>query len=191
MVLYIKNMVCHRCKLVVKTEMEKIGLHPLNITLGEVVVEEKELPSEQRVQLSERLRTVGFELIDDKRSKLIEQIKTFIIGQIHYKQEQPQKKFSELLSQHLHHDYSYLSNLFSEVEGITIEQFVINQKIEKVKELIVYDELSLSQIAFDLGYSSTPHLSNQFKKLTGLTPTQFKQIGAKNRKSLDEIGSKK
>lgn len=191
MVLYIKNMVCHRCKLVVKTEMEKIGLHPLNITLGEVVVEEKELTSEQRVQLSERLRTVGFELIDDKRSKLIEQIKTFIIGQIHYKQEQPQKKFSELLSQHLHHDYSYLSNLFSEVEGITIEQFVINQKIEKVKELIVYDELSLSQIAFDLGYSSTPHLSNQFKKLTGLTPTQFKQIGAKNRKSLDEIGSKK
>lgn len=191
MVLYIKNMVCHRCKLVVKTEMEKIGLHPLNITLGEVVVEEKELPSEQRVQLSERLRTVGFELIDDKRSKLIEQIKTFIIGQIHYKQEQPQKKFSELLSQHLHHDYSYLSNLFSEVEGITIEQFVINQKIEKVKELIVYDELSLSQIAFDLGYSSTPHLSNQFKKLTGLTPTQFKHIGAKNRKSLDEIGSKK
>lgn len=191
MVLYIKNMVCHRCKLVVKTEMEKIGVHPLNITLGEVVVEEKELTSEQRVQLSERLRTVGFELIDDKRSKLIEQIKTFIIGQIHYKQEQPQKKFSELLSQHLHHDYSYLSNLFSEVEGITIEQFVINQKIEKVKELIVYDELSLSQIAFDLGYSSTPHLSNQFKKLTGLTPTQFKQIGAKNRKSLDEIGSKK
>jgi AraC-like DNA-binding protein len=137
------------------------------------------------------LRTVGFELIDDKRSKLIEQIKTYIIETVQYKEEPRQKRFSELLSQHLHHDYSYLSKLFSEVEGITIEQYVINQKIEKVKELLLYDELSLSQIAFQLGYSSTAHLSAQFKKLTGFTPSQFKQMGVQSRKALDEAGRKK
>jgi AraC-like DNA-binding protein len=130
-------------------------------------------------------------LIDDKRSKLIEQIKSFIIDTVHYQHEQPQKNFSELLSQHLHHDYSYLSNLFSEVEGITIEHFIISQKIEKVKELLLYDEQTLSQIAFELGYSSTAHLSSQFKKMTGLTPSQFKHIGAQSRKSLDDVGTLK
>lgn len=184
-------MVCHRCKMVVRTELEKLKLHPVNIALGEVVIEEKELSKEQSKNVAEALKTVGFELIDDRRSKLIEQIKTFVIDTVHYKDEQPKKNYSELLSQHLHHDYSHLSNLFSEVEGITIEQYIINQKIEKVKELLMYDEFSLSQIALQLGYSSTAHLSNQFKKLTGLTPSKFKQMGVESRKSLDDVGKPK
>src|SRR6478609_1466429 len=136
-------MVCHRCKMVVKAELEKLNLHPVNIALGEVFIEEKELQKEQQENLDDALKAVGFELIDDRKSKLIEQIKTFVIDIIHYTDEQPKKKYSELLSQHLHHDYSHLSNLFSQVEGITIEQYIINQKIEKVKELLMYDELSL------------------------------------------------
>ncbi len=191
MLLYIKNMVCHRCKMVVRTELEKLKLHPVNIALGEVVIEEKELLREQTKDVQEALKSVGFELIDDRRSKLIEQIKTFVIDTVHYKDEQPKKNYSELLSQHLHHDYSHLSNLFSEVEGITIEQYIINQKIEKVKELLMYDELSLSQIALQLGYSSTAHLSTQFKKLTGLTPSKFKQMGVESRTSLDDVGKPK
>jgi len=177
--------------MVVESELNKLNLHPLTVSLGEVAIEEKALTSEQRHQLNSALKAVGFELIDDKRSKLIEQIKNFIIETIHYKEEQPEKNFSELLSQHLHHDYSYLSKLFSEVEGITIEQYIINQKIEKVKELLLYNELSLSQIAFELGYSSTAHLSSQFKKLTGFTPSQFKQMGVQSRRALDETIRKK
>lgn len=189
--LYVKNMVCHRCKMVVKAELEKLDLHPVNIALGEVVIEEKSLTKEQAGKLSDVLQAVGFELIDDKHSKQIEQIKTFIIDTIHYKEDLPKKNFSELISKHLHHDYSYLSNLFSEVEGITIEQYILNHRIEKVKELLMYGELSLFQIAFELGYSSTAHLSNQFKKLTGLTPSKFKQIGRQSRQSLDDVGKPK
>ncbi len=184
-------MVCHRCRMVVKSELEKLKLHPVNVALGEVLIEEKKLGSEQVNNLSVALKAAGFELIDNRRSKQIEQVKTFIIDAIHYKDELPQKKFSELIAQHLHHDYSYISNLFSEVEGITIEQYILNQKIEKVKELIVYNELSLTQIAYELGYSSVAHLSAQFKKLTGFTPSQFKQMGAKGRLSLDDVGKKK
>lgn len=180
-------MVCHRCKMVVRTELEKLQLHPVSITLGEVLIEEKKLTKDQLTALSASLKSVGFELIDDKRSKLIEQLKTFIIDAVHHKDEPPTKKFSEIISQHLHHDYSYLSNLFSEVEGITIEQYIINQKIERVKEYIIYDELSLSEIAYKLGYSSVGHLSNQFKKVTGLTPSYFKQVGQQKRKPLDKI----
>ncbi len=189
--LYIKNMVCHRCKMVVKAELEGLHLHPLTIALGEVVIEEQDLSKEQQEGLSEALEGVGFQLMDDRRSKLIESIKTFIIDAVHYKDEQPAKNYSELLSQHLHHDYSYLSNLFSGVEGITIEQYIINQKVEKVKELLMYDEMSLSQIAVHLGYSSTAHLSAQFKKLTGLTPSGFKKLGTGNRTSLDDVGKPK
>lgn len=184
-------MVCHRCKMVVKSELEKLNLHPVTIALGEVVLEEKELSSVQQKNLSAALEAVGFELIDDRRSKQIEQVKTFIINTIHYSDEQPKKNYSELIAQHVHHDYSYISNLFSAVEGLTIERYIINQKIEKVKELMLYDELSLSQIAFQLGYSSTAHLSAQFKKVTGLTPTQFKEIGLRGRKPLDSVGNKK
>jgi len=175
--------------MVVQTELERLNLHPATIALGEVVLEEKEVPKEKLTKLSDALKAVGFELIDDRRSKLIEQIKTFVIETVHYKEEQPQKNYSQLLAQHLHHDYSYLSNLFSETEGITIEQYIITQKIEKAKELLMYDELSLSQIAFKMGYSSTAHLSTQFKKLTGLTPSAFKQMGVNSRKSLDDVGN--
>lgn len=180
-------MVCHRCKMVVKSELEKLNLRPVTITLGEVMIEEKELAKDRLKKLSAALTAIGFELIDDKKSKLIEQIKTFVIETVHYKDEQPKKNYSEMLSHNLHHDYSHLSNLFSQVEGITIEQYIINQKIEKVKELITYDELSLSEIAYKLGYSSVAHLSNQFKKITGLTPSHFKQIGQNKRKALDKV----
>lgn len=188
MQLYIRNMVCHRCKMAVEAILRELGLHPISIQLGEAVLEEKALSAELLKQLSDRLQAIGFELIDDKRSKLIEQIKTYAIELVHYSDERPTKKFSELLSAHLHHDYSYLSKLFSEVEGMTIEQFVINQRIEKVKELLIYDESSLSDIAFRLGYSSTAHLSNQFKKYTGMTPSAFKQKGIQARQSLDKAG---
>lgn len=184
-------MVCHRCKMVVQATLEKQDLHPVSMSLGEVVLAEDDIPKEKRQQLEAELKAVGFELIDDQKSRLIEQIKTYLIGIIHHNEDTPNKNYSELLSQHLHHDYSYLSNLFSTVEGITIEQFIINHKIEKVKELLLYGELSLSEIAFQLKYSSTAHLSSQFKKLTGFTPTEFKKMGQSNRRPLDQIGIKK
>jgi len=187
MLLYIKNMVCARCRMAVKAELEKLLLHPVTIALGEVTIEEEALNKDQLAGLSAALQTIGFELIDDKRSKLIEQVKTYIIHSVHHNEEQPNKNYSQLLSQHLHHDYSYISGLFSEVEGITIEKYIINQKIEKVKELITYDQLSLSEIAYQLGYSSVAHLSGQFKKVTGLTPSHFKQAGQLKRKPLDHI----
>jgi AraC-like DNA-binding protein len=183
-------MVCHRCKIAVKSEIEKAGLHPVTVALGEVGIEEKEIKKEQLHTLSKSLGEIGFELIDDRRTKMIEQIKTFIIEQVHYKDDRPEKNYSALLSQHLHHEYSYISNLFSEVEGLTIERYILNQKIEKVKELITYDELSLSQIAFKMGYSSTAHLSSQFKKVTGFTATEFRK-GGSARRSLDEIRNTK
>lgn len=191
MKLYIRNMVCHRCKLAVEGILRQLKLHPVSILLGEAVLEEKSLTKEQIGILAGRLQELGFELIDDKRSKLIEQIKTYIINLVHYNEERPAKKISQLLSTRLHHDYSYLSKLFSEVEGMTIEQFVINQRIEKVKELLIYDESSLSDIAFQLGYSSAAHLSNQFKKFTGMTPSHFKKEGTQARQSLDKAGTPK
>lgn len=187
MVLLIKNMVCHRCKLAVEETLRKVGLTPLRVELGEVTVAEQVITAEQREQLTNELTLIGFGLLDDRRSKLIEQIKTLVINEVHYNDEPTNEKYSHLISRQLHHDYSYLSNLFSEVEGITIEQFILLQKIEKVKELLVYGEHTLSEIAVKLGYSSTAHLSSQFKKLTGLTPTEFKRIGARKRKTLDNL----
>jgi len=187
MTLYIKNMVCHRCKLAVESELKKLGLHPLSIELGEVVVKEDKLNKEQQKQLTVNLQQLGFELLDDKRKKIIEQIKTLIIQNVHYNKEPSAKNYSILISENLRHDYSYLSKLFSETEGITIEQFIINQKIEKVKELLVYDEKSLSEIAYETGYSSVAHLSAQFKKVTGQTPSAFKQSGIHHRKTLDAV----
>lgn len=183
-------MVCHRCKLVVEAEVKKAGLHPVDIELGEITIAENELSKSQKEHLSASLSTLGFELLDDKRKRLIEQIKTLIIQLIHHDTELPNKKYSTLIQQKLHHDYSYLSSLFSEVEGITIEQFIIHQKIEKVKELLVYDELTLNEIAFQLQYSSVAHLSAQFKKVTGLTPSQFKKLSSGKRKPLDGLTSK-
>jgi AraC-like DNA-binding protein len=171
----------------VAEKLKEAGLTPVQVELGEVTVAEKEMGQKQYEHLSDELNSIGFELLDDKRKQLIEQIKTLVVDEVHHKQEPTKEKYSYLIAQHLHYDYSYLSNLFSEVEGITIEQYIISQKIEKVKELLIYGRQSLSDIAFQLGYSSTAHLSSQFKKLTGLTPTQFKLTGTRNRKALDAI----
>lgn len=184
--LYIKNMVCNRCILVVEQELEKLNIDSCRVALGEVETR-SDIPTEKLERLSHNLSALGFELLDDSKQQLIEKIKNIIIQQVHHSQEENHYKFSEILSASLHKDYSYLSNLFSDVEGITIEKFIINQKIEKVKELITYDELSLSEIAFQLGYSSVAHLSNQFKKVTGLTPSHFKKVGQNKRKPLDNI----
>lgn len=184
--LHIKNMVCNRCIMVVQNELEKLGLHPTYVELGEVMLE-NELDKAQKDQLEKRLTVLGFELIDDKKSRLIENIKKHIIDLVQVQDGDLKINLSDYLSQKLHHDYNYISSLFSEVEGTTIEKYFIAQKIEKVKELLVYDELSLSEIAYQLNYSSVAHLSNQFKKVTGLTPTHFKNIKDIKRKPLDEV----
>lgn len=179
-------MVCNRCILVVKSELEKFGLHPFSVELGEAKID-REISSEEKKLLNQRFEQLGFEIIEDKKSRLIENIKKEILIAIHSPDEPISSKFSEYISRKLHQDYSYLSNLFSEVEGITIEKYFIAQKIERVKELLVYDEFSLSQIADQLHYSSVSHLSRQFKKVTGLTPTHFKQIKESKRKSIDRV----
>jgi len=184
--LFIKNMVCNRCIMVVQNELDKFGLAVKNIRLGEVILE-KEPTREEKDKFEKALISLGFEVIDDKKSRIIEKIKTVIIDLVHYHDNDAKKNLSALLSSNLHHDYNYLSNLFSEVEGTTIEKYFIAQKIEKVKELLVYDELSLSEIAMRLNYSSVAYLSNQFKKVTGLTPSYFKQISEDKRKPLDKV----
>jgi AraC-like DNA-binding protein len=182
----IKNMVCNRCIVAVKALLDDLGLAYASVQLGEVTLQKE--PSEAQLRLlKEGLSALGFELLDDSKRKLIEKIKTIIIEQVHYSGENEQYNLSHLLSSKLHKDYSYLSHLFSEVEGTTIEKFGIRQKIEKAKELLVYNELPLSEIAFQLGYSSVAHLSAQFKKVTGLTPTHFKNMGGIHRKALDNI----
>ncbi|MDX8554403.1 AraC family transcriptional regulator [Tenacibaculum sp. 1B UA] len=186
MTLTIKNMVCNRCILVIQNELDKLGVGVKNIKLGEVTLE-KELTTQEREYLDKTLLSLGFEIIDDKKRRIIEKIKNLIINLVHHQDSETKVNLSELLSNELHHDYNYLSNLFSEVEGTTIEKYFIAQKIEKVKELLVYDELSLSEIAFRLHYSSVAYLSNQFKKVTGLTPSHFKKIRKDKRKPLDEV----
>lgn len=184
--LFIKNMVCNRCIMAVRNELDKLGLSVKAIGLGEATVERQPSAEEKR-KLDEALMALGFQLIDDKKSRAIEKIKNIIIELVHYQDSEVKTNLSVLLSNKLHRDYNYLSNLFSEVEGTTIEKYFIAQKIEKVKELLVYDELSLSEIAFRLNYSSVAYLSNQFKKVTGLTPSHFKQIKDKKRQPLDEV----
>jgi len=184
--LFIKNMVCNRCIMVVQNELDKFGLDVKDIRLGEVILD-REPTTEEKDKLEKALILLGFELIDDRKSRIIEKIKNSIIDLVHYQDNDTKTNVSDVLSSKLHHDYNYLSNLFSEVEGTTIEKYFIAQKIEKVKELLVYDELSLSEIAFRLNYSSVGYLSNQFKKVTGLTPSYFKQIREDKRKPLDEI----
>jgi AraC family transcriptional regulator len=186
MKLYIKNMVCNRCILVVKQELNKLNIEYGAVTLGEADII-THLTKERLNKLGNNLAELGFELLDDSKQQLIEKIKNLVIRYIHHGEEENNQNYSVILSHTLHKDYSYLSSLFSEVEGITIEKYIINQKIEKVKELIIYDELSLSEIAFKLHYSSVAHLSNQFKKITGLTPTHFKKVGRNKRKPIDKI----
>ncbi len=188
--LFIKNMVCNRCIMVVQNEMEKLGIPVKNITLGEVQLEQ-DITAEQKEKIHEVLLPLGFELIDNRKGRIIEKIKHVIIDLVHNQDYENRGNLSDLLARELHHDYHYLSNLFSDVEGTTIEKYLIAQKIERVKELLVYDELSLSEIAQRLNYSSVAYLSNQFKKVTGLTPSHFKQVKANKRKPLDEVGGGK
>ncbi|TXH53015.1 MAG: AraC family transcriptional regulator [Bacteroidia bacterium] len=186
MKVYIKNMVCSRCKMVVKSELEKLGLQLLYVDLGEVEVVSP-ITESQKLVIAERSKSFGFELIDDKKSKTIEKIKTLIIELIYNQNNELSINLSEFLSQKLAVDYASLSNLFSEVEGTTIEKYFILQKIERVKELLMYDEMSLSEIAFLLNYSSVGYLSNQFKKVTGLTPSHFKQLKNKKRRQIEDL----
>jgi AraC-like DNA-binding protein len=186
MKLYIKNMVCIRCKMVVKEELNNLGLTFVIVELGEVEILETML-EEQRLLLKHALLKSGLELMDDKRSMLIEKIKNVITELIHYTEEVPRVNFSDFLAEKLNYDYTYLANLFSEVEGTTIEHHIIAHKIERVKELLVYDELSLTEIAYKMHYSSVAHLSNQFKKVTGLTTSHFKQLKHKRLISLEVV----
>ena len=183
-------MVCDRCKMVVKQEMEKLGLKPEKVALGEVTLSDEDISEDIQKRLDAALLNLGFERIDDRKARLIEHIKNKVIEMIHYADHIDRKfNWSDILSEEMHFEYNYLSNLFSAVEGITLEQYIIRQKIEKVKELLFYDELNLSEIANKLGYSSVAHLSGQFKKVTGLTPTELKKSREidQNRKSLDKV----
>lgn len=186
MKLYIKNMVCSRCKMVVKSELEKLGLQPLSVDLGEVGIAD-ELEGYQRQDIHAALQKFGFALLDDKKSVIIERVKNLIVDLVQNKNNQLKTNLSDYLSIELNHDYTYITNLFTQVEGTTIEQYFIAQKIERVKELLVYDEMSLSEIAYQLNYSSVSHLSKQFKKVTGLTPSHYKQLKEKKRNPLEEL----
>ena len=184
--LYIKNMVCNRCIMTVRRELEKEGLGFKNIQLGEVELAH-EVCREQLERLAVRLKELGFELLDNKKTQTVEKIKNVIVSLIHHSDEQPALKMSAFLEEKLRMDYHYLTTLFTSVEGITIEKYTMLQRIERVKELIVYGELSLSEIADQMGYSSVQHLSQQFKKITGSTPSQFKAIRENKRKPLDKV----
>ncbi|MEP6747434.1 MAG: AraC family transcriptional regulator [Bacteroidota bacterium] len=179
-------MISLRCKMLVKDELEKLGLDYVNIDLGLVQLKEKITP-DKRQQLGANLIKSGLELLDDKKSILIEKIKNVIIEMIHYADELPSINYSDYISKKLDHDYTYLANIFSEVKGITIQQFIIIHKIEKVKELILYDELNLTEISYKLHYSSVAHLSNQFKKITGLSPSFYKQLKKKRTNNLENM----
>ena len=189
MILYIKYMVSIRCKMVVKSELDKLGLHYGVVDLGEVEIKE-DLTEIQRDSLKTALLKSGLELMDDKKAILVEKIKNVIIEMVHYEDELPKTNFSDYLSEKLNYNYTYLASLFSETKGITIEQFIIAHKIEKVKELLLYDELNLTEISYRLNYSSVAHLSSQFKKITGLTPTFFKHLKHKRHNSLENVWQK-
>jgi len=179
-------MVCIRCQIVVKSELQKLGLKYINVKIGEADIVEDILP-EQLEKLDIALRKSGLLLMDNKKSVLVEKIKAAIIELVHYSEEQIKVNLSDFLSEKLNYDYTYLANLFSEVKGVTIEKFYLTHKIEKVKELIVYDELNITEIAYMMHYSSVAHLSNQFKKITGLTPSHFKKLKNKRRSTLEDV----
>ncbi len=186
MYLYIKYMVSLRCKMVVKQELQKLGLHCVNVDLGTIEIKQ-DITNLQKKQLRKNLKTSGLELLDDKRNILIAKIKALIIEMIHYSDELPKVNYSDYISEKLGLDYTYLANTFSEVKGITIQQFIIINKIERVKELLLYEELNLTEISYKLHYSSVAHLSNQFKKITGLTPSYFKKLKKKRLRNLEDL----
>lgn len=179
-------MVSIRCKMIVKSELDKLGLHYLVVDLGEVDILE-DITKEQRIKLKIALLRSGLELMDDKKAILIEKIKRVIVEIVHYSEELPKINFSDYISKKLNYDYTYLANLFSEVTGTTIEQYIIAHKIERVKELLLYDELNLTEISYLMNYSSVAHLSNQFKKITGLTPSFFKKLKHKRNDTLNNV----
>ncbi len=179
-------MVSLRCKLFVKDELNKLGIIYSIVDLGAVDLPE-DISPEQRVQLKESLLKAGLELLDDKKSILVERIKNVIIEMIHYSDELPKINYSDYISEKLGYDYTYLSNIFSEVKGITLQQYIIMHRIEKVKELLLYDDLNLTEISYRLQYSSVAHLSNQFKKVTGLTPSFYKQLKNKRADNLENL----
>ena len=185
-ILHIKNMVCNRCIMVVEDQLKRLGLQPLSVELG-VAILPTQVTDEVYHSVKEALEPFGFELMDDKKSQVIEQIKDAIIELVHYKDSDLKVNLSDYLASKLNRDYSSLSKLFSEVTNTTIEKYLIAQKIERAKELLVYGELSLNEIADKLNYSSTAHLSAQFKKVTGLTPSHFRKIGENRRKPLDKV----
>src|SRR5690606_7988867 len=185
MKLYIKYMVSLRCKIVVRNELEKLGILPVRVELGVVEISDT-ITKKQRAQLKKNLEALGLELLEDKKSILVENIKNLIIEMVHYSDEMPNVNNSEYISDKLGYDYTYLSNVFSEVKGMTIQQFFIYNKIEKVKELLMYDELNLTEISYRLNYSSVAHLSNQFKKVTGLRPSYYKQRQPIQRANLED-----
>ena len=187
-ILLVKNMVCHRCLLAVEDVLKNTNIPFQKVETGEIHVTDK-ISDEQNKLLAAKLAEIGLELIDNKMSGVIEKIKQLILKKARNEVSEKDRatKLSVYLSQHLHHEYTYLSSLFSSVEGRTIENYFIEQRIEKVKELLVYNEMNLSEIALDMEYSSVAHLSNQFKKTTGLTPSHFKKVGSMKRKLLDHI----
>jgi AraC-like DNA-binding protein len=185
--LYIKNMVCDRCIKVVNDEFTKLGLNINEIKLGKVIVD-NDIDTDIYGKLKNTLENNGFELIDDKKSQIIDNIKTKVIKYVHYGQEIPDNRnFSDFLASEIGYDYSYLSSLFSSVQGVTIEKYMIRQKVEKVKEMLAYDQLNISEIAWKLGYSSVHHLSSQFKKIVGMNPSEYKKLKVRSRKPLDKV----
>ena len=180
-------MVSLRCKLIVRSTLENMKLQPVSVELGEADIKEEELSDGQLEELKKGFLHFGLELLEDKKAILIEKIKTIIIEMIHYSDELPEQNYSSYISSKLQYDYTYLSNIFSEVKGITIQQFIILNKIERVKELLLYDELSLTEISHKLHYSSVAHLSNQFKKITGLTPSYFKKMKNARKNNLEQL----
>ncbi|MCJ7467778.1 MAG: AraC family transcriptional regulator [Maribacter sp.] len=186
MIIYVKYMVSLRCKMVVKQELHKLGLVYVNVDLGTIEILE-DITDLQREQLRKNLKAFGLVLLDDKRQIIIERIKAVIIEMIHYSDELPKENYSDYISEKLGYDYTYLAIIFSEVKGITIQQFIILNKIERVKELLLYDELNLTEISYMLHYSSVAHLSNQFKKVTGLTPSYYKELKEKRHSNLEDL----
>jgi AraC-like DNA-binding protein len=184
--LHIKNMVCNRCKMVVKAGLEKLGFKPLLVELGEVTLAEN-ITAKDKIKIAEQLTLFGFELLEDKKTRIAEQIKTAIINLVHYTREPLKINLSAYLSEQLNQEYTSLSSIFSEIENQTIEKYFIAQKIEKAKEMLTYGELTLSEIAYQLNYSSVAHLSAQFKKVTGITPSAYKAASTDSRKMLDEV----
>lgn len=187
MKLYIKYMVSNRCKMAVRDELKKLGLHFIVVDLGVVEIMEN-ISMEKRLLLKQGLLISGLELMDDKKAILIEKIKNIIVEMIHHSDEVIKVNFSDFLAEKLDHNYTYLANLFSEVQGTTIEQFIISHKIERIKELMIYGELNITEIAWKMNYSSVAHLSSQFKKVTGLSPSHFKQMKDKRRNPIEDIG---